>query len=214
MFHGVAHHRENSATDQPHGPPPEAGAPGGPRKFAPPRCAIACVAGQLVLDPTLRILAIVLPFSVRRWLCREIVCRHLGFRSVRRGWAEGEVVMCHDLGSGFLRDSRCASEMIRMGVRDDHGVDVTRLHADLLQPVLERPPGRWAGETGVDDGYSFGIHDRVAVDVPEPGEADRQRHAQHVGRDFDDFGRGGFLFLPSGHVCTVGDCAARCRGAC
>ncbi len=106
-------------------------------------------------------------------LSREIVCRDFGRGGLCRGRSEGEAVMRYDLGPGLLGDSRGASEVVGVGVGDDHGVDVTDLHADLLQPLLEGSPSRGTREAWVDDCCTLVVDERVAVDVFEAREVDR-----------------------------------------
>ena len=129
----------------------------------------------------------------------EILDRNLGQRARRHRRSEAEAAVGDHRGARFLREARRAAEVIRVRVRDDHGVYVADLEPGLAQAILDRAPGAGARKPGIDDGGALRVEDRVAVHVPESGHADRELHAQHVRRDLADLRTRGFLFLSACH---------------
>ena len=109
--------------------------------------------------------------------------------------AEAKAAVRDDLRVRLAREARRAAEVIRVGMRDDHRVDVLRREARLLQPVLDRAPGVGAGQAGIDDGRAALVDQRVHVHVAESGHPDRELHAQHAGSDLGDLALRGFLLL-------------------
>ena len=89
--------------------------------------------------------------------------------------------------------------MIRMGVGDEHRVDVLRLQVRLTQAILNRLPRERTRQPGIDDGRSIGVEQDVHVHMTEPRHTDGQLGAQNVRRHLGDLGAGDFLFLSMGH---------------
>ena len=85
--------------------------------------------------------------------------------------------------------------MVGMGVGDEDGVDVAGGEAGLLQAVGDRVPGPGVGETRIDDGDAVLVDHGVHVDVAQPGNPDRELHAQDVLRDLADLVACVFLLL-------------------
>ncbi len=113
--------------------------------------------------------------------------------------------MSHDPGAVAVAKHARAPEVIRMGVRDDDGVDVARGAPGSAQPVGDRSPRRWAGQARVYDGHALLVLEQVHVHVPESGHADRQLAAQHTGRHLGHLGGRRLLLLP------LGCCSTRCH---
>jgi hypothetical protein len=182
---------------QPHGGPAHANAERRSRALpAPGRESFAPRLARLLGG---RIRLLVVGRLVGFLLGGQIVHRDLGRLALRRRGPEAKGVMGDDPGAGLLGEARCAPEVVGMGVRDDHGVDVARGEPRLLEPVLEGAPGAGARHPGVHHRRPLAVDDGVAVDVAEPGHADRQLHPQHVGGDFGDVGARRLLLLSSGH---------------
>jgi hypothetical protein len=128
----------------------------------------------------------------------EIVHRHLGLVRRRRG-PEMEVPVRDDLRTRLLGEAHGTAEVVGMGVGDDDGVDVLHREARLAQPVLDGLPGARPGEARIDDRGAFGVEQRVAVHVAEPGQVDGELHSQHIRGDFGDLLRCRFLLLSLRH---------------
>jgi hypothetical protein len=77
----------------------------------------------------------------------EIVDRHLGLRRGRER-SEREAAMRDDLCTGFAREARCAAEVVRVRVGDDHRVYVARGESGLRETRLEHLPGAGPGQPG------------------------------------------------------------------
>ncbi len=78
---------------------------------------------------------------------------------------------------------------------DHHGVDVGHLVPGPADPIDEVIPRFRAGKTGIDHGDATLVLQHVAVDVSEPGHADRQLRPEDSGRHFGDVGGRVLLLL-------------------
>jgi hypothetical protein len=135
---------------------------------------------------------------------RQIVDRDL--RHLRTGvGSEVKAVMRHDLRAGFLDEAHGAAEVVGMGVGHDDRVDVLHLETRLAQALLHDAPGGGAGEARVDDRGAFGVQDRVAVHVAEPGKVDGELHPEHVRGHLDHLGARGLLLLSLRHARKLED---------
>ena len=76
-----------------------------------------------------------------------------------------------------------ASVVIEVTVRRDDAVDACDVDVDLAQPVSQDFVAHPIGESGVDQCDALVIAQRVAVDMAEPGEVDRQHDANDAGCD-------------------------------
>lgn len=115
-----------------------------------------------------------------------------------RGAAEMEGAVGHDLRAALLVDLYGTPEMIGMGVGDEDGVDVSWLEAGLFQAIHDRLPGRGSRKAGINHRRAVLVDQRVHVDMAEPGNRDRELHAQDILRDLADLFAGVLLFLSFG----------------
>jgi len=97
--------------------------------------------------------------------------------------------------AGFTRHAARASEVIRMRVGHDDGVDVFHAVTGRLQPLLQRLPRLRTGQSRIDDGEAAVVDQAVHVDVAQTRHPDRELHAQYAGCDLGDLFRRGLLFL-------------------
>jgi hypothetical protein len=123
----------------------------------------------------------------------RVHARALGAGLERR--AEGGVG--DQLPPGLGRQPAGAAEVVGVRVGDDHGMDPLDRDAGLGQALPERLPRGRAGETGIDERGTPAVEQGVGVDVAEPGQGDRQLHAEDARAHLGHLGGGGLLFLLS-----------------
>jgi hypothetical protein len=99
--------------------------------------------------------------------------------------------VCDDLRPRLAREARRAAEVIGVRVRDDHGMDIARLQVGLREARSGAPSTCRARQARIDDRGAALVGNRIAVDVAEAGQPDRQLHAQHASRQLGDSGRAG-----------------------
>jgi hypothetical protein len=93
-------------------------------------------------------------------------------------------------------EARCQAEMIRVTVGHVHRVHVVDGEVHRLQPGRQRVEFGRCGQARIHQRDAAVVHERVAVDVAEPGHLDGELDAQNVGSDLGDLiGRGLLLLL-------------------
>ena len=111
--------------------------------------------------------------------------------------------MGEDVGTGLGAQPGGTAEVVGMAVRDDDRVDPRHRDRRPAQPVEQPVPGVLAGQARVDDGEAPIVLERVAVDVAESRELDRQLHPHDARRDLGDLLAGRLLLLLRHHATTL-----------
>ena len=130
----------------------------------------------------------------------QVVRRRLDVPVARLEGAERESAVRDHLRPRLAREARGAPEVVGVRVGDHDGVDVGRLQAGPGEPLAQRLPGAGSGQAGIDHGRSAVVEQRVAVDVPESREPNRELHPQHAGSQLAHLVAGALLFLADGHA--------------
>jgi hypothetical protein len=93
--------------------------------------------------------------------------------------------------------------MVRMRVGHDDGVHPPRRNVGCSQPSHQALPRSGTRHAGVDQREPALVFQRVAVDVAQPDEVDRQLEAQDPRCDLGYLVRSLLLLLPPSHGLTL-----------
>ena len=107
-------------------------------------------------------------------------------RVVARSPEQAKAGVRHEIGVGLGSEATGAPVVIGMRVGDEDGVYVAHLQPRSTKTRAERPPRVRARKPCVEHGDAAVIDECVRVHVAEPGQRDRELHAQHSGPDFGD----------------------------